>query len=139
MTDATLTANTPFFVLMENKSRVGPQVDLDAPTIANQIAPLVIYGFSDKSQYRTFCENSSLALTPYPLVKFYLRDETSRNPTQLKLVVLNASGPDVPRLDAALMNDVLDAHESDRKELVPSVRLLRNDTTGHYTIDGTNG
>jgi hypothetical protein len=138
MIDPTLPASTPFFVLMENKKRVGPQIDFDESQAADQLAPLVIYGFSDKSQYIRFCENSSLALTPYPLVKFYLRDETSRNPKQMKLVVLNASGPDVPSLDAAYMNDVLDAHEQDRRELVSSVRLVRDEKTGHYTFDELN-
>lgn len=96
---------TPNYVLMDGKRRIGPSV-AQSPTGA-ECSP--IYGFSDKDPYDTFSVNSQLSLRPYPLVKGYLRDLTNAPDDGLKLVVIDAAGPQEPCLYAATMEAVLEA------------------------------
>ena len=92
----------------ESNRRIGPEV-VKFP-VGTACEP--IYGFSDKGPYDRFCSNSQLALTPYPLVKFYLREQARTPGDGLKLVVVDAAGPREPCLRAATMAAVLEAQEN---------------------------
>lgn len=103
-----LVADTPYFVLMEENRRIGPKV-LQTP---GGIECAAFYGFSDKDTYDKYCMNCHLALTPYPLVKAYLRNEAGPRAEGLRLIVLDAAGPREPYLHAATMEAVLEAQEN---------------------------
>jgi hypothetical protein len=125
---STATARTPYYVLLEEKSRIGPTVvqeDLG-------IECLPIYGFSDKSPYDKFCLNSELALKPYPLVKRYLREQAAGD--GLKLVVFDAGGPREPCLLAATMEVVLKAQETRKTHVPVEYRLLFDQEANAYTV-----
>ena len=88
----TVAASTPNYVLIEGNLPTGPRlVPLAASTECS-----VIYGFSDKGPYDSFCTNSQQALKPYPLVKGYLRNQMEAPGDSLKLVVIDAAGPSEP-------------------------------------------
>ena len=59
-----------------------------------------IYGFSSRGPYGKFGRNSEPGLTPYPLVKVYLRSQVGAPGVSLQLVVLDAAGRRVPHLEA---------------------------------------
>ncbi len=64
--------DTPYYVVMDGKRRLGPEVvpfTLKAECVA-------IYRFSDKTHLDRFRANSRLPLIPYPLTTSYLRDQT---------------------------------------------------------------
>ena len=52
-----------------------------------------LYGFSDKAPYDVFRASSETPLTPFPLVKVYLRTLIETGPDDLHLVILDAAGP----------------------------------------------
>ena len=66
-----VTANLPNYVLLDGKQRLGPRL-LALPTGPEFVA---IHGFSDKQPYDRFCTQCDLLLTPYPLVKGYLKNQ----------------------------------------------------------------
>ena len=100
-------ATTPSHVLMDGGQRIGPAVtQLGSAPICT-----VIYGFSSKCAYDAFRSNSPLALTPYPLVKGYLRNQIDETSDGIKLVAIDAMGPLAPTLYAATMESVLDSME----------------------------
>ena len=112
---STVVIDTPYYVLMNDQRRIGPSV----------VQPewLPIYGFSDKEFYDKFCLNSELALTPYPLVKGYLREQIDVSGDGVNLVVVDATGPGTPYLRAATMAAVLVAHENRSIHLNATHRL----------------
>ena len=106
--EASVSANvdfgdTPFYVLMDGKRRIGPQV-------AGSESEAFIYGFSDKGPYDKFCANCELSLKPYPLVKGYLRNQVGA--ACAKFIVIDAEGPGQSSLRAATVQAVLEAQES---------------------------
>ena len=128
---STLVADTPYYVLMEDNCRAGPKVvPLDSRSEC-----LVIYGFSDRAPYDKFCTNSELALKPYPLVKGYLRNQLGASGDDLKLVVLDASGPREPCLHAATMEAVLEAQENPTTRLNAGYRLMLDQETDAYQVE----
>ena len=97
----------PQYVLLFDKQRIGP-------TIAeNEIAThsVVIYGFSDEHGYGKFIASSGRRLTPFPLVKTYLRDQLSDHQDSLKLIVVDAEDAAQPTVNAVTMQAVLVAFE----------------------------
>ncbi len=106
MTLNAVVAGTPYYVLLDGNRRIGPPV----VQLHSGIECSPFYGFSDKGSYDKFCANSQLALTPYPLVKVYLRSQADAPGDGLKLVVVDAAGPSEPDLHAATMAAVLEAH-----------------------------
>jgi hypothetical protein len=95
--------DTPYYILMDGKRRLGPKV---VPLLSGTECS-VVYGFSDKACYDKFCANSRLALVPYPLTKFYLQEQADGPGGGLNLVVIDAAGPEEPCLQAATMEAVL--------------------------------
>ncbi len=126
-----LVAGTPYYVLMEANRRIGPTVVQGHA--AMDCAP--IYGFSDKGPYDQFCRNSSLALTPYPLVKVYLREQAGAPGDGLKLVVIDATGPGEPYLHAATMEAVLEAQENRTTHVNTAYQLVFDQEVNAYRLE----
>ena len=124
-------ARTPYYVLMESNRRIGPKV-VQLPA-GMECAP--IYGFSDKGPYDRFCRNSQLALTPYPLVKVYLREQAAAPGDSLKLVVVDADGPRERCLHAATMEAVLEAQENRAAGVNTGYRLILDPTADAYRVE----
>ena len=123
-------AGTPHYVLMDENRRIGPTV---VPLRSGgECSP--IYGFSDKGPYDKFCMNSELALTPYPLVKVYLRSQAGAPGDGLQLVVLDAAGPGDPFLHAATMEAVLEAQENRTTHVTAAYRLMFDQEANAYRV-----
>lgn len=123
-------ARTPQYVLMEGKERIGPKV----ASLHGGVACSAIYGFSDKQPYEAFCSHSSLALTPYPLVKFYLQSQVDEGGESLKLVVLDAVESDSDVLYAITMQGALDAHKCGSKSVAIAYRLVFDSVATEYRV-----
>ena len=121
---------TPHYVLMDGKLPIGPSM---LPPESN-LECSRIYGFSDKEPYDAFCADSEMALTPYPLVKGYLRNELS-GPDGLKLVVVDAAGPRDPYLHAATMEAVLEAHEKGMAHVIAAYQLVFDEQAEAYRVE----
>ncbi len=113
-------AGTPYYVLMDGNHRIGPEV----MQLHSGIECSPIYGFSDKYTYDEFCMNCQLALTPYPLVKAYLRNQAGAPGDGLKLVVLDAAGPREDFVHAVPMEAVLEAQENQTSHMTAAYRLV---------------
>jgi len=124
-------ARTPYYVLLDQNRRIGPNV---IPT-GGGIECFPIYGFSDKPPYDRFCLNSQVALTPYPLVKGYLRNQARATDDGLKLVVIDAAGPREPDLQAATMEAVLEAQEKQSTHVTATYRLTLDQEAEAYWIE----
>jgi hypothetical protein len=124
-------SGTPYYVLLEGNRRVGPHVVKSHWGIECSS----IYGFSDKKPYETFQSNSQLPLTPYPLVKMYLRNEANTSGEGLKLVVLDAPGPDEQCLLAATHQAVLEAQEEQATHVTAAYRLIFDPQIHAYTVE----
>ena len=122
---------TPYYVLMDGSRRIGPK----AVPLLSGIECSPIYGFSDKGPYDKFCTNSELALTPYPLVKVYLRSRAGTPGDGLQLVVLDAAGPRDPYLHAATMEAVLEAQENRTTHVTVAYRLIFDQEADAYRVE----
>ena len=122
--------NTPYYVLLDGKQRLGPKL------LRPRAGPegVAIYGFSDKPPYDLFCANSDLALTPYPLVKGYLKDQILDSGDAVLLVVVDAAGPNEPEVNAATMNSVLEALEQKSAHVTISFRLMLDQKSHAYRM-----
>ena len=131
----TIEIATPYYVLMDGKQRRGPALHASSSKTC-----VAIYGFSDKSPYDKFLNRSEQTLTPYPLVKRYLSSQIaavdSDTPLDscLKLVVLDAAGPDAPLLYATTMEAVLEAQENRTPQVAVSFLLSFDGTSATYQI-----
>ncbi|MFY8199659.1 MAG: hypothetical protein ACOVLE_03255 [Pirellula staleyi] len=123
-------ARTPQYVLMEGKERIGPKV----ASLQDGVVCSAIYGFSDKQPYEAFCSHSSLALTPYPLVRFYLQSQVDEEDERLKLVVLDAAQSDSDVVFAITVQGALDAHKSGSKSVPIAYRLVFDSDTSEYRV-----
>jgi hypothetical protein len=123
-------AGTPYYVLMDGSRRIGPQVVQSHSGI--ECSP--IYGFSDKGPYDKFCANSQQALTPYPLVKVYLRSQADAPGDGLKLVIVDAAGPSEPDLHAATMAAVLEAHVNRTAHVTAAHHLMFDREANAYRV-----
>ncbi|MCS7467035.1 hypothetical protein NZK35_10290 [Stieleria sp. ICT_E10.1] len=126
-----LPANTPCYVLLDGKQRLAPQL------IAPDSGPafVAIYGFSDKQPYDLFIADSKLALTPYPLVKGYLKNQIAESSDVIHLVVLDAGGPNESPLNAATMDSVLQAQQQDANQVSVSFRLTLDGDAKAYRVE----
>ena len=106
MTTSTETFSTPNYVLLNGKTRISPTV---LPMRSGR-ACKALYGFSDKAPYDTFRSSSESPLTPFPLVKVYLRTLIETSPDDLHLVILDATGPGDATLHAATTESILESH-----------------------------
>jgi len=123
--------NTPYFVLMNGKQRLGPVLlptDLTSTSAA-------IYGFSDKPPYDLFLANCELALTPYPLVKGYLKNQIADARDGIQLVVVDAAGPNETQVNAATMSSVLEAQEKKSERVTISFHLMLDRDSQAYRVE----
>jgi hypothetical protein len=126
-----LLVETPNDVLLDGKQRIGPQLlALHSGKIC-----IAIYGFSSKQSYDAFCEKSDRALTPYPLVKGYLRNQLEEAGDSLLLVVVDAAGPDESHLNAATMQSILKAQGNHSSQVTVSHRLTRDEQSQAYRVE----
>jgi hypothetical protein len=116
---------------MDGTQRIGPRVVQSA----SQINDSPIYGFSDKGPYDDFCANSQLALTPYPLVKVYLKSQIDAPNDGVHLVVLDAAGPHDTCLHAATMEAVLEAQENRTTHMTVAYRLTFDREADAYRVE----
>jgi len=95
---------------------------------------VAFYGFSNKSSFDVFCRNSSLELTPYPLVKVFLRDQQTTVTGGLRLLVIDAGQPNAFQLLAATTEAILNAHENHETRLLPTHALTLDQGDGGYRV-----
>ena len=126
-----LTAGTPHYVLMNENRRICPTV----VRLESGRECSAVYGFSDKSPYDEFCANSKVPLTPYPLVKGYLRNQTDSRGEELRLVVVDAAGPREPVLHAATMEAVLEAQENRTSHVSATLQLAFDPSANAYRVN----
>ncbi|MDA8745790.1 hypothetical protein N9N28_14250 [Rubripirellula amarantea] len=124
-------AKTPRYVLKEGSYPSCPSV---LQTSSDNHA-VVIYGFSDKPEYDAFLSGSSLALTPYPLVKGFLKNQINLDSGSLKLVVLDAGYSAEQCLYAATFQSVLKSFQSDLECVTVSHRLVLEASAPLYRIE----
>ncbi len=127
----TAAAGTPYYVLLEGSHRIGPEIE----PLVSGTGCSVIYGFSDKGSYDRFCANSHLELTPYPLVRAFLRSQADTADGCLKLVVVDAAGPCEPSLQAATVDAVLQAHENRSPQVTAAYRLSFASEANAYRVE----
>lgn len=121
---------TPYYVLMEGKRRVAPEVvPLPLGTLCS-----VVYGFSDKACYDRFCANSQLALVPYPLTRFYLQNQADTPGDRINLVVVDAAGPHESRLQAGTMEAVLQGQEERTPHVTAAYQLTLDPEAAAYRV-----
>lgn len=126
-----LLAETPRYVLLNDKLRLCPEL---LPTQGGP-ACTAIYGFSDKQPYDLFCANCDLPLTPYPLVKGYLKKQIADSDGCIQLVVVDATGPLQIQMNAATMNLVLEAQEQNANQVAVSFRLTLDPASKAYLVE----
>lgn len=123
--------STPYYVLLHDRKPVEPILDssLGSPPCS------LFYGFSDKAHYDTFSEKYSLPLTPYPLVKVHLENVKERAGGGLKLVSLDATGPNAAEVMAATNDEVLNAHIHHLSHVSSTYRLILNPESQLYHVE----
>jgi hypothetical protein len=120
----------PKYVLLHQGKKFGPQV-LETTPRTNGIA---IYGFSEKATFDAFCQLSKQALTPYPLVKRYLRDQIEAACEKEAVVVVDATSPEALELDGVSMTDLLAAIEHESPDVAVRFRFTKELQSDKYQI-----
>lgn len=131
MTLSQVVVSTPRYVLMDRSRRIGPEVE--PLCLRNRCLP--IYGFSGKPLYDKFLSQSELALTPYPLVGGYLRNEIESTGDSLKLVVVDPAGIQEPYLLAVTMAAVLEAQETKTMHVTANYQLVFDQQADAYRVE----
>ncbi|MDA1165096.1 MAG: hypothetical protein O3B13_18520 [Planctomycetota bacterium] len=133
---STVSFSTPFYVLMNDKRRIGPQ--MTPPQAGPECSP--IYGFSSKGAYERYLANSqdTPLLTPYPLVAGFLRTQIEDAGDCLKLVVLDAIGPREPLIHASTMAAVLESQQNQTTPLRALYELGFDIETDAYRLDNSS-
>jgi hypothetical protein len=122
--------DTPYYLLLEENCRLGPEVTrLPTRTVRS-----AVYGFSVKASYDRFCERVQLSLRPYPLTKFFLRQESETPGDGLDLVVVDPAGLDDSCLYAVAMEDVLDAQKDRTPRMMVSHRFTFDQAVDAYRV-----
>ena len=121
--------STPTYVLMKENRRIGPRLTPDSDKKCD-----VIYGFSNKTAYEAFRQNSDVALTPYPLVRGYLRNQVEEPRKEHKLVAIDALGPLDATLPATTMGTVLEAQEEGIDHVVAVYLLTLSAAANAYQL-----
>ncbi len=122
---------TPRYVLKDGSHPTCPSI-LQTPS-DSQIS--VIFGFSDKPEYDLFLSTSSLALTPYPLVKTFLVNQSEHGVGSLKLIVLDAASAQQRILHAATFQSVLESFQLFGSDFVAiSHQLVREGSSSTYHV-----
>ena len=126
--------DTPYYILMDGKQRLGPKVE----PLPSGAACLAVYGFSDKSCYDRFCANSQLRLVPYPLTKTYLQNQAEAPGESLNLVVVDAAGPLEPCLRAGTMEAVLQSQADQTLHVTAAYDLTFDPEAVAYQVTVNN-
>ncbi len=121
---------TPHYVLREGNHPTSVNVHI-TPSHSPSTA---IFGFSDKLQYDAFLSSSSLALTPYPLVRRFLIDHLANNGHTLSLVAIDAATPLQPNLFATTYQSLLTALQNNEASVPITHQLSLDERTAEYTI-----
>jgi hypothetical protein len=122
--------DTPYYVLMDGKRRLSPEV----VPFPSGTECSVVYGFSDKACYDKFCANSQLALVPYPLTRFYLQDQADTPGDRINLVVVDAASPNEPCLRAGTMEAVLQGQEDRTLHVTAAYDLTFDPEAAAYRV-----
>ena len=130
MTTTALVAGTPLYVLMDGSRRSGPKIEL-----SSKYDDSPIYGFSDKTHYDKFRSNDRLALTPYPLVRAFLRTAPDSTDAGLRIVVVDAIGPSESLLHAATAEAVLEALENRADHVTVTHHLIFDQDADAYRVE----
>lgn len=128
---STVSASTPNYILLNGKTRISPTV---FPLRSGRVCSS-LYGFSDKVPYDLFQSNSEMALTPFPLVKVYLRSRIETDNENLHLVILDACGPNDVTVRAATMDAVLEAQVSQATSVLAEYSLSFDTEANGYRVD----
>jgi len=127
---STVEVGKPCYALLEGENRTGPKiVSLTSGRVCS-----AIYGFSAKSFYDRFLEQSDQALTPYPLVKGYFRNQVDAAGDVLKLVVLDAAGPQETNLEAITIDSAWEAHENRASHVTADYQLEFDPQANAYKV-----
>jgi hypothetical protein len=124
----------PRYVLRDGRVLTGLSLSNDSATASVS----AIYGFSDKPQYDFYLAQCTRTLTPYPLVKGYLKNQIEASPDSLQLVVLDAASPNQYLLDAATMQAIVDALNLNLETVPISHQLTLDASTATYRIGTLN-
>ena len=128
---ATASTFTPNYVLLNGKIRLAPLV---LPLRSGRICSS-LYGFSDKVPYDLFRASCELALTPFPLVKVYLRTLLETGSENLHLVIVDATGPTDPTIRAATMEAVLEAQIAQSSSVLAEYSLTFDSVANGYRVE----
>ena len=131
MTTSTDTFSTPNYVLLSGKTRIAPTV----LSMRSGRTCTALYGFSDKAPYDTFRESSETPLTPFPLVKVYLKTLIESGPENLHLVILDAEGPSDATLRAATTESILESHLTQSATVLAEYSLSFDSQANAYRIE----
>ncbi len=110
--------------------RIGPIINASIDSDKH----LVVYGFSDKAPYDQFLSNFPTLLTPYPLVQRYLSDKVKSADLDLRLVVIDATGPEQDQIGAVTMESALSALHDNCESIAITHCLTFDATTAAYNI-----
>lgn len=128
-------SNTPRYVLKDGSRPFCPSVS----QTSSDDKVTVVFGFSDKPQYDAFMSHCSVALTPYPLVKGYLKNQIDADSNAdshgLKLIVLDAVGPTTAVHYAATMQDVLESFDGKQDSVAVSYRLVLDEASESFQLE----
>jgi len=128
---APITTATPYYVLLQSKTTIGPNL-LPAK---NGKSFSAIYGFSDKIPYDAYRDHSTAKLKPYPLVKGDLKNQVEAVSEEIRLIVLDANGPHDSGLTAATVQAVLIAVENRQTQLIPTHLLHWEAEANAYRVE----
>ena len=112
-------SKTPHYVLRDGSHPRTPAIS----HTSSEDPLMVIFGFSDKPEYDAFLASTTLALTPYPLVKCYLQNQIAMDVASLHLIVLYATSFQQPILHAATFQSVLESFQNDKDSVAVSHQL----------------
>ncbi len=130
MTTNAAYVETPYYVLMEGKRRVAPEVE----PLPSGTRCAVVYGFSNKACYDKFCSNSPVALVPYPLTNVYLQSQVDTPGDRIDLVVVDAAGPRELRLQAGTVEAVLQGQENRTPHVTAAYQLMLDPEATVYRV-----
>ncbi len=123
-------AKVPRFVLKDGAHPTCPKVPGAPPD-----QPVnVIFGFSDKPEYDVFLKATSLALTPYPLVKRYLQNQIDLEMSTTKLVAVGAASPHQCVVPAATMEAVLESFQLGMDQVAITHQLIFDEVSKQYRV-----
>lgn len=123
----------PRYLLRLNNQTLGP----DHVQLRSGQRCSAFYGFSDKESYDRFQANSSLQLTPYPLVDVFLQDQAKASVENDRpvLIVMNPKGPDCELLQAVTARAVMRIREQNKTELMSTHVLMFDKQAAVYLVD----